>query len=317
MVNKLEAFAIFVKFHAFVSTQFNASIKCFQSDDGTEFMSQMFSDFLANRGIKHMVSCSYTLQQNGFVKKKHRHVVETAITLMAEANLAPKFWYHACAHETLLINRMPCKVLKMKSPYQCFFFGKVPEVNHFKKFGTAVYPFLRPFNANKLQFRSTQRVFLGYAARYKRVICYNEQNEELILFRHVIHDETVYPCKKKHVSEANGMSHSQCSRQHIVMVQFPIPSVNDVSISHYGNSQEAKVVIVPDDQLQSSSYSYDSSKMQDFSENEIPHHHHHSIPDSTISPLVHVHHNSQLEVNLCGKFSFKSSHDNMIEEWGN
>lgn len=85
-------------------------------------MSQMFSEFLANRGIKHMVSCSYTPQQNGLAERKHRHVMETVITLMAKANLAPKFWYHACAHATLLINRMPCKVLKMKSPYQCFFF---------------------------------------------------------------------------------------------------------------------------------------------------------------------------------------------------
>lgn len=100
-----------------------------------------------------------------------------------------------------------------------------------------MYPFLRPFNVNKLQFRSTHRVFLGYASGHKRVIVYSEQNEKLILSRHVIHDVTVYPCQKKPVSEANGMSHSQCSRQPRVMVQLPIPSVNVVSKSHYGNSQ--------------------------------------------------------------------------------
>lgn len=63
-------------------------------------------------------------------------------------------------------------------------------------------------------------------------------------------------------------------------------------------------MIVPDDQLQSSSYSSDSSKMQDSLENEIPHHHH-SIPDSTMSPLLHVHHNSQSEVIIP-----LSTHDN-------
>lgn len=207
MVNKSDVFDIFVKFYAFISTQFNASIKCFQSDGGGEFMSQLFKEFLSRKRIKNMVSCPYTPQQNSLAERKHRHVVETAIILMAEANLAPKFWYHACAHATLLINRMPCKVLEMKSPYQCLF-GRVPEVNYFKIFGTIVYPFLRHFNANKLQFRSTQNVFLGYATEYKGVICYNGENDRLILSRHAIHDETVCPFKKTYVSEANSMSNS-------------------------------------------------------------------------------------------------------------
>lgn len=55
-------------------------------------------------------------------------------------------------------------------PFMC---SSVPRVNHFKIFGTATYPFLIPFNGNKLQFRSTQCIFLGYAVGYKVAVCYN------------------------------------------------------------------------------------------------------------------------------------------------
>ncbi|XP_050117694.1 uncharacterized protein LOC126595439 [Malus sylvestris] len=50
-------------------------------------MSKQFVSFLENKGIVHMVSCPYTPQQNGLAERKHKHVVETAITLMSNANL--------------------------------------------------------------------------------------------------------------------------------------------------------------------------------------------------------------------------------------
>lgn len=138
--------------------------------------------------------------------------METAATLMSQANLSPKFWYHACAYAILLINRMPCKVLNMKSPYQ-YVFGHNPEVQQFKIFGTVMYPFLRPFNSNKLQPRSTQCIFMGFFIGYKGVICYEKQTGRLIVPRHVIHDEEVFPFKsavKPHNSnQCNSVSNKQ------------------------------------------------------------------------------------------------------------
>ncbi|KAM1466210.1 hypothetical protein ACFX2I_031434 [Malus domestica] len=162
MINKSEACSIFVKFTAFVFNQFNTSIKCFQSDGGGEYMSKEFKGFLASKGISHMISCPYTPQQNGIAERRHRHVVETAITLMTEANLPQIFWYHACSHAVFLINRMPSQTLEFKSPYQLLF-GKTPEIHNFKVFGTAIYPLLRPYTVNKFQARSSLCVFLGYA----------------------------------------------------------------------------------------------------------------------------------------------------------
>ncbi|BBG93897.1 hypothetical protein Prudu_002043 [Prunus dulcis] len=89
----------------------------FESDGGGEYVSKAFTDFLASKGIIHQLSCPYTPQQNGLAERKHRHLVETSLTLMIAAALPHQFWFHATAHAVFLINRMPSVVLEHQSPY--------------------------------------------------------------------------------------------------------------------------------------------------------------------------------------------------------
>lgn len=85
-----------INFHSFVATQFNAQIKCLQIDGGSEYLSNKFKAFLASKGIVHSISCLYTPQQNELAERKHRHLVETAITLLTDANIRSQFWNFAC-----------------------------------------------------------------------------------------------------------------------------------------------------------------------------------------------------------------------------
>lgn len=80
----------------------------------------------------------------------------------------------------------------MYSPYAKLF-GQSPSLANLKAFGTAVYPYLRPCNVHKLQAMSDMCVFLGYSVGYKGVLCYNRTTKRLLLFRHVVHDESVFP----------------------------------------------------------------------------------------------------------------------------
>ncbi|KAM1493067.1 hypothetical protein PS1_025262 [Malus domestica] len=157
---------------------------------------------------------------------------------MSEANLSPSFWYHACSYAAFLINRMPSKVLQMKSPYQLLF-DKVPNIQSLKVFGTAVYPFLRPYNANKLQARSVQCVFLGYALGYKGVVCYNVKTRKMILSRHVIHDESVFPYKILHSTKFSDSSKTVCTTQRPIIVQVPIENVTEGQNFRRANNDEA------------------------------------------------------------------------------
>jgi transposase InsO family protein len=78
-----------------VENQFCCSIKKFQYDGGGEFMSRQFKQFLENNGIIHRVSCPHTPQQNGLAERKHKHIMEMGLSLLAQSHLAPLFWVDA------------------------------------------------------------------------------------------------------------------------------------------------------------------------------------------------------------------------------
>ena len=91
-----------------------------------------------------------------------------------------------------LINKMACKSLALVSPYKRLY-NKQPDLKSMRIFGYAVYPWLRPYNSNKLQPRSERCIFLGYLMGYKGVICYNPNTKRCIISRHVLFDEMVFP----------------------------------------------------------------------------------------------------------------------------
>lgn len=86
LVNKFEVYFKFLMFKAMVKNQFSTTIKCLRSDDGGEYTYKVFESYLALNGIFHQISCAYTPKQNGLVERKHRHLLETTITLISQAS---------------------------------------------------------------------------------------------------------------------------------------------------------------------------------------------------------------------------------------
>ncbi|KAB2634323.1 hypothetical protein D8674_038379 [Pyrus ussuriensis x Pyrus communis] len=197
MSNKSDVFTIFVQFYQFVLTQFDISIKSLQTDGGGEYTSKRFSSFLAAKGIL-----------------KHRHILDTAITLLSASGLPSVFWYFACAHSVRLINNMPCKSLCFSSPYLSLY-QKLPDIQFLKIFGSAVFPCLRPYNSNKLQPRSVM------------LICYNLQTKKLVISRHVYFDESLFPARMvSHTSPARMYSHEEQEQSR------PVPVLVTILVSY-------------------------------------------------------------------------------------
>jgi histone deacetylase 1/2 len=105
--------------------------------------------FFNKRGISHHVSCPHTHQQNGAVERKHRHIIETGLTLLAHAAVPFHFWSDAFSSACFLINRTPTRVLNMKTPLELLF-KELPDYMFFKVFGCACWPHLKPYNNRKL-----------------------------------------------------------------------------------------------------------------------------------------------------------------------
>jgi transposase InsO family protein len=83
LFQKSDVFISFVKFKSLVENQLSHRIKQFQSDNGGEFVSKAFSDFFDLHGIIHRRLCPHTPQQNGLAERKHRHLMEMGLSLLA------------------------------------------------------------------------------------------------------------------------------------------------------------------------------------------------------------------------------------------
>lgn len=73
-------------------------------------------------------SCLHTPEQNGVVERKHRHIVETGLTLLCNANVPLFPWVEAFMTVVFLINRIPTSTLNMKSLFLKLH-GKKPDYN--------------------------------------------------------------------------------------------------------------------------------------------------------------------------------------------
>ena len=146
----------FIKFQTLAKKQFDAKIKCLQSNNGGK--SKVFASFLTKQGIIDKCSCPHTSKQNGRSERKIRHIFEINLTLLAIAVLPSKFSLYAFQTATFLINRLPTKTLNLNSPFQTLF-GHSPNYTLSKVFGCLCFPYIWPYNNHKLQYKLVQCLF--------------------------------------------------------------------------------------------------------------------------------------------------------------
>jgi hypothetical protein len=159
--------------------------------------------FFRSLGIAHRVSCPYTHQQNGSAERKHRHIVETGLALLAHAHIPLKFWDEAFLTATYLINRLPTHVIDNKCPLERLF-NTPPNYSLLRVFGCACWTNFRPYNKHKLSFRSKECVFLGYSSLHKGYKCLDPDSGRVYISRDVIFDENIFSFAKSPPSSSQS-----------------------------------------------------------------------------------------------------------------
>ena len=193
--HKSDVFSAFQNFQQLVERKHNKKIKAMQSDWGGEY--EKLNSFFQRVGISHRVSCPHAHQQNGAAERKHRHIVEVGLALLAHASMPLKYWDHAFLTATYLINLLPSKVINYETPVARLLQEK-PDYSSLRVFGCAVWPNLRPYNARKLAFRSVRCAFLGYSAMHKGFKCLDISTGRIYISRDVTFDEEVFPFAHLH-----------------------------------------------------------------------------------------------------------------------
>lgn len=138
-------------------------------------------------------------------ERKHRHIQEMGLTLLADSGLSQKYWVDAFQTAIFLINRLPTKVLNNQTPYFKLF-QRHPNYLEFKIFGCACFPLLRPYQPHKLSLKSKTCIFLGYSNNQLGYRCLDFSTGRVYISRHVIFNEESFPAKntdRSHISDTN------------------------------------------------------------------------------------------------------------------
>lgn len=92
MKSKSQYLSFFKHFYAYVDTQIHTKIQTIRTDNAKEICDGASKDFYLLHGSVHQTSCRDTPQQNGVVKRKHRHLLEVARALSFQSNFPLWFW---------------------------------------------------------------------------------------------------------------------------------------------------------------------------------------------------------------------------------
>lgn len=87
-----------------------------RTDWGGEY--EKLNPFFTKIGISHHVSFPHARQQNGAAERKHRHIMEVGLSLLAQAHMPLKFWDEALLVAAFLINHTLSKVISYSKPLE-------------------------------------------------------------------------------------------------------------------------------------------------------------------------------------------------------
>ncbi|XP_060190856.1 uncharacterized protein LOC132620179 [Lycium barbarum] len=176
-----------------IKDKFEVHVKRFTSDNALELgRGSLETIFLKEKGIFHQRSCTATPQQNRVVERKHRHLLELARGLFFQSKVPISYWGECILTATHLINRMPSKVLKGKSPYQMLF-GRKPCYTSLESFGCPCYASTLSQDRGKFDERARKCVFLGYPTNQKGYKFLDLETKQILVSRDVHFHEETFP----------------------------------------------------------------------------------------------------------------------------
>lgn len=227
---------VFMRYKALVENVFQLPLKTPYSDNGEEY--DALKSYLAFEGINHLTTPPYTPQHNGLFERRHRHIVETFLTLLTHAYMPLEYWPYACSTAVYLINRLPTATLNNDSPYFKLFVVQ-PNYSKLKCFGCLCYPWLKHYSTHKLDPKSKPCIFIGYSPTQSAYYCLELESRRIYTSRHVHFIESDFPFM--HHKQVVSMSDA------LVNVWAPIPLT---ILPQPSSSQPIISTQIPSDQSQ-------------------------------------------------------------------
>ena len=162
----------------------------FRSDGGGEYGSTELQKWFELKGIHHEKTNPYTPQENGVAERDNRTLVEMARSMLSDAGLPKMFWGDAVLYAAYILNRTPSRSLADDiTPHEAFT-GNKPSLAHIRTFGCKCWVHIPDELRKKLDAKSVECRFLGYASNRRAFVAVDTKNYRRVFeSRDVFFDE--------------------------------------------------------------------------------------------------------------------------------
>ena len=187
----------FKEFEARVFRDCGERIGTLRSDNGGEYLSTEFRQYLKSAGIHHELTVPHSPQQNGVAERMNRTLMESARSMMDHAGLPDKYWAEAVECAAYIRNRLPTTALReKKTPFEMWS-GRKPNISHLKVFGCTAYAHIPDSQRNKLDKKAVKLRLVGYAIQSKGYRLLDERTMKVYIRRNVVFNERDFSHKKE------------------------------------------------------------------------------------------------------------------------
>ena len=175
---KSDGFQTFKNFHTFIENVAQTHIGSLCTDNGKEYTSNEFENYLHQHGIKHQTSVPCNPQQNEVAERMSRKILNMVRSMMFFKNVKLMFWADAVLCAVYIKNRCPSNAIRNKNPYEMWY-GHIPLERNLRVFGSTYYALIPKEHRNKLDARSRKCISLEYSNTSKAYHLYHEVNKNL------------------------------------------------------------------------------------------------------------------------------------------
>ncbi|KAL0427813.1 UNVERIFIED_CONTAM: Retrovirus-related Pol polyprotein from transposon RE2 [Sesamum latifolium] len=187
-MNKSETLTKFKEFKKSAEAEIGRGVRCLRTDNGGEYTSDEFLDFIQEAKIRQQFTCPNTPQQNGVSERKNRHLAEICRSMLHAKNVPGQFWAEAMKTAAFVINRLPQQRLSFLSLFEKMWNMK-PSVGHFRVFGCVCYVFVPAHLRSKMEKKAIRCVFVWYDSQRKGWRCCDPTTQKCYTSRNVVFDE--------------------------------------------------------------------------------------------------------------------------------
>ncbi len=184
-------------------------VRVLRTDNGGEWSSHEFADWLNRKGIRHETTAPHTPEQDGVSERGIRTVTEgirsclhddqpsseffgeavtnSATNLIRESRLPTYLWAEAAQFTVYTLNRVLCKATSV-TPFEAWSNNK-PDVSHLRVFGCVAYVHIPKVERRKLDPKSIRCIFIGYCETRKAYRFWDPATKTVKVSRDVTFDE--------------------------------------------------------------------------------------------------------------------------------